>query len=187
MENNDQGGIKRSNEKPLRIKKLISVEDGSAICEKKWKQTAICDPDNTKQTSNGSPSRRIKDAICLTDPEQRKGEKKNVGERVSYEQNKENQSRKQYSLRSKAKTQKEESDIRSSAISRMSSRNSASTMETNGISMCAKPVSPDRKLLLDKLVIIMVIKLLIITWIVLVINQLISTWIVLVTKQLITT
>ena len=145
MENNDQGGIKRSNEKPLRIKKLISVEDGSAICEKKWKQTAICDPDNTKQTSNGSPSRRIKDAICLTDPEQRKGEKKNVGERVSYEQNKENQSRKQYSLRSKAKTQKEESDIRSSAISRMSSRNSASTMETNGISMCAKPVSPDMK------------------------------------------
>ena len=109
MENNDQGGIKRSNDKPLRIKKLISVEDGSAIYEKKWKQTAMCDPNNTKQTSNGSLSRRIKDSICITDPEQRKGEKKNIGERVSYEQSKGNQSRKQYSLRSKAKKNRKKS------------------------------------------------------------------------------
>ena len=62
-----------------------------------------------------------------------------------YEQRKENQSRKQYSLRSKAKEQKEESDIGSSAISSMSSRNSTSAMETNEISVCAKPVSPDMK------------------------------------------
>ena len=109
MENNDQGGIKRSNNKPLRIKKLISVEDGSAIYEKKWKQTAMCDPNNTKQTSNGSLSRRIKDSICITDPEQRKGEKKNIRERVSYEQSKGNQSRKQYSLRSKAKKNRKKS------------------------------------------------------------------------------
>ena len=124
---------------------MITVEDGSAICEKRWKQTAMCDPDNTRQTSNESPPRRIKDFICITDPEQRKGEKKNVGERVSYEQRKENQSRKQYSLRSKAKEQKEESDIGSSTISSMSSRNSTSAMETNEISVCAKPVSPDMK------------------------------------------
>ena len=124
---------------------MITVEDGSAICEKRWKQTAMCDPDNTRQTSNESPPRRIKDFICITDPEQRKGEKKNVGERVSYEQRKENQSRKQYSLRSKAKEQKEESDIGCSAISSMSSRNSTSAMEKNEISVCAKPVSPDMK------------------------------------------
>ena len=124
---------------------MITVEDGSAICEKRWKQTAMCDPDNTRQTSNESPPRRIKDFICITDPEQRKGEKKNVGERVSYEQRKENQSRKQYSLRSKAKEQKEESDIGSSTISSMSSSNSTSAMETNEISVCAKPVSPDMK------------------------------------------
>ena len=145
MKNKDQGGIKRSNVKPLRTKKMITVEDGLAICEKRWKQTAICDPDNTRQASNESPPRRIKDFICITDPEQRKGEKKNVGERVSYEQRKENQSRKQYSLRSKAKEQKEESDIGCSAISSMSSRNSTSAMEKNEISVCAKPVSPDMK------------------------------------------
>ena len=139
MDNKDQGGIKKSNKKPLRIKKMITVEDGSAICKKGWKQIAMCDPDNTRQTSNASPPRRIKDSICITDPEQSKGEG------GSYEQSKENQSRKQYSLRSKAKEQKEESDIGSSAISSMSSRNSTSAMETNEISVCAKPVSPDMK------------------------------------------
>ena len=82
MENKDQGGIKRSNEKPLRIKKMITVEDGSAICKKGWKQTAMCDPDNTRQASNASPPSRIKDFICITDPEQSKGE------RISYEQRK---------------------------------------------------------------------------------------------------
>ena len=95
MENKDEGGIKRSNEKPLRIKKMITVENDSAICEEGWKQTAMCDPDNTRQTSNGSPLRRIRDSICIADPDQRKREKKNVGERGSYEQRKENQSRKQ--------------------------------------------------------------------------------------------
>ena len=145
MENKDQGGTERSNEKSLRIKKMTTVEDGSVICEKGWKQTAMCDPDKTRQTSNGSPPRRIKDSICITDPEQRKGEKKNVRKRGSYEQRKENQSRKQYSLRSKAKEQKEESDIGCSAISSMSSRNSTSAMEKNEISVCAKPVSPDMK------------------------------------------
>ena len=84
---------------------MITVEDGSAICDKGWKQTAMCDPDNTRQTSNGSPPRRIKDSTCITDPEQRKGEKKKGGERGSYEQRKESQSRKHYSLRSKAKEQ----------------------------------------------------------------------------------
>ena len=34
MENKDQGGIEGSNEKPLRIKKMITAEDGSAVCEK---------------------------------------------------------------------------------------------------------------------------------------------------------
>ena len=138
MENKDQGGIKRSNERPLKIKKMIPAEDGSAICERGWKQTAMCDPDSTRQTSNGSPPRRTKDTICITNPEQRKGEKKNLGKRGSYEQRKENQSRKQNSLRSKAKEQKEESDIRSSAISSMSSRNSTSAVETNEISVCVK-------------------------------------------------
>ena len=89
MENKDQGGIEGSNEKPLRIKKMITVEDGSAVCEKGWKQTAMCDPDNTRQTSNGIPPRRIKDSIWIIDPEQMKGEKKKVGERGSYEQKKE--------------------------------------------------------------------------------------------------
>ena len=74
MENKDQGGTERSNEKSLRIKKMTTVEDGSVICEKGWKQTAMCDPDNTRQTSNGSPPRRIKDSICITNPKQRKGE-----------------------------------------------------------------------------------------------------------------
>ena len=111
-----------------------------AICEK---HSAICNPNNTRQTSNGSPPRRIKDSICITDPEHRKGEKKNVGKRGSYEQRKENQSRKLHSLRSKAKEQKEESDIRNSAISIMSSKNSTSAMETNEICVCAKPVSLD--------------------------------------------
>ena len=138
MENKDQGGIKRSNERPLRIKKMITAEDGSAVCERGWKQTAMCDPDNTRQTSNGSPPRRIKDSICITEPEQRKVEKTNVGERGSYKQRKENQSRKQNSLRSKAKEQKEESDIGGYAISSMSSRNSTSAMETNEISVCVK-------------------------------------------------
>ena len=138
MENKDQGGIKRSNERPLRIKKMITAEDGSAVCERGWKQTAMCDPDNTRQTSNGSPPRRIKDSICITEPEQRKVEKTNVGERGSYKQRKENQSRKQNSLRSKAKEQKEESDMGGYAISSMSSRNSTSAMETNEISVCVK-------------------------------------------------
>ena len=95
MENKDESGIKRSNEKPLRIKKMITVEDDSVICEEGWKQTAMCDPDNTRQTSNGSPLRRIRDSICIADPDQRKREKENVGERGSYEKRKENQSRKQ--------------------------------------------------------------------------------------------
>ena len=103
MENKDQGGIKRSKEKPLRIKELITTEDGSAICEKMLKQIAMCDPDNTRQISNGSPQRRIKDYTCITDPEHILN--KNVGERGSYKQRKEDQSRKQYSLRSNAKEQ----------------------------------------------------------------------------------
>ena len=103
MGHKDQGGINRSKEKPLKTKKMITVEDDAAICEKRWKQTAMCDPDNTRQTSNGSPSRRIKDSTCITDPEHIP--KKNVWERGLYEQRKENQSRKQYSLISKAKEQ----------------------------------------------------------------------------------
>ena len=43
----DQGGIERSKEKPSRIKKVITVEDGPTFCEKRWKQTAMNDPDNT--------------------------------------------------------------------------------------------------------------------------------------------
>ena len=143
MEDKDRGGIGRNKEKPGRIKKVITVEDGPAFCEKKWKQTAVSDPDNTRQTSsNGSRPRRIEDSICITDPEHLK---KNVGERVSYEQRKENQSRKQYSLRSKAKEQKEKSDIGGSEIPSMSSRKPTSTMEANEISVCAKSVSPDMK------------------------------------------
>ena len=64
---------------------------------------------------------------------------------VHMNKGKKKQSRKQYSLRSKAKEQKEESDIRSSSISSMSSRKTTSTMETNEMSVCAKPVSPDMK------------------------------------------
>ena len=48
MGHKDQGGINRSKEKPLKTKKMINVEDGSAICEKSWKETAMCDPDNTR-------------------------------------------------------------------------------------------------------------------------------------------
>ena len=95
-----QAGIKRSKKKPLRITKMVTVEDGPPICEKRWKQTAICDPDNTRRTSNEIPPRRIKDSAYITDLEHLK---KNVGEKDSYEQRKENQSRKQCSLRSKAK------------------------------------------------------------------------------------
>ena len=62
---------------------MINVEDGLVFCEKRWKQAAICDPDNV---------------------------------RGSYEQRKENQSRKQYSLKSKVKEQKEVSDIWNLAI-----------------------------------------------------------------------
>ena len=76
MDNKDQSGTKGSNEKTLRIKKMITVEDDSVICEKGWKQTAMCDPDNTRQTSNTSPPRRIKDSLCITDPEQKKGRRK---------------------------------------------------------------------------------------------------------------
>ena len=107
MEDKNQGGIRRSKEKPGRIKKVITVEDGPKFSEKKWKRTTMSDPDNTRQTS---------------------------------ERREKNQSRKQYSLRSKAKEQKQESDIGSSSIS---SRKPTSTMETNEISVCAKPVSPD--------------------------------------------
>ena len=53
---------------------------------------------------------------------------------------KSNQSRKQYSLRSKAKEQKKESDIGVSEIPSMSSRKPTSTMETNEIPVCAKSV-----------------------------------------------
>ena len=62
---------------------MINVEDGLVFCEKRWKQAAMCDPDNV---------------------------------RGSYEQRKENQSRKQYSLTSKVKEQKEVSDIWNLAI-----------------------------------------------------------------------
>ena len=41
MENKDQSEIKRSNEKPLRIKKMVITEESSAICEKVWKQIAM--------------------------------------------------------------------------------------------------------------------------------------------------
>ena len=78
-------------------------------------------------------------------PRTKKREKENIGERGSNEQRKENQSRKQYSLRSKAEEQREESDRGSSAISSMSSRNSTSAMERNEISVRAKPVSSDMK------------------------------------------
>ena len=44
MEDKDQGGIGRNREKPGRIKKVITVEDDPAFCEKKWKQTAVSDP-----------------------------------------------------------------------------------------------------------------------------------------------
>ena len=60
-------------------------------------------------------------------------------------------------------------------------------METNGISMCAKPVSPDMKAPTGQAGNHHGDQAVKIAWIVLVINQLISTWIVLVTKQLITT
>ena len=62
---------------------MINVEDGLVFCEKRWKQAAMCDPDNV---------------------------------RGSYEQRKENQSRKQYSVKSKVKEQKEVSDIWNLAI-----------------------------------------------------------------------
>ena len=62
---------------------MINLEDGLVFCEKRWKQAAMCDPDNV---------------------------------RGSYEQRKENQSRKQYSLKSKVKEQKEVSDIWNLAI-----------------------------------------------------------------------
>ena len=56
MEDKGQGGIRRNKEKPGRIKKVITVEDAPKFCEKKSKQTAMSDPDNTRQTSsNGSP------------------------------------------------------------------------------------------------------------------------------------
>ena len=133
MENKDQGGITE----------MIAVENDPAVSEKRWKETAMRDPDNTRQISSGSPPRRIKESICITDPEHLL--KKNVGERDSYKQRKENQSRKQYSLRSKAKEQKEESYIGSSATLSLSSRKSASAMEPNKIFVCTKPVSPDMK------------------------------------------
>ena len=102
----------------------------------------MSDPYNTRQkSSNGNPLRRIKDSICITDPEHLL--KKNVGEKSSYEQRKENQSKKQYSLRSKTKEEKEESDIGSSEIPSMSSRKPSSIMETNDISVCIKSVSPE--------------------------------------------
>ena len=102
----------------------------------------MSDPDNTRQkSSNGNPLKRIKDSICITDPEHLL--KKNVGEKSSYEQRKENQSKKQCSLRSKTKEEKEESDIGSSEIPSMSSRKPSSIMETNDISVCIKSVSPE--------------------------------------------
>ena len=196
MEDKDEGGIGRNKEKPGRIKKVITVEDGPGFCEKKWKQAAVSDPDNTRQTSsNGSRPRRIEDSICITDPEYLK---KNVGERALYEQRKESQSRKQYSLRSKAKEQKEKSDIGSSEIPSMSSRKATSTTETNEISVCAKSVSPDMKAPTERLEIgmvtviittwvVLLTKQLITAWVALVINWLITTWVVLLTKQLMTT
>ena len=39
---------------------MITVEDGPAVCEKRWRQTAMCDPDNTRQTSNGSSPKKDK-------------------------------------------------------------------------------------------------------------------------------
>ena len=56
----------------------------------------MSDPDKTKQgSSNGSLPRGMKYFIGIPDPEHLL--KKNLGERGSYEQRKENQSRKQYS------------------------------------------------------------------------------------------
>ena len=96
----EKSGQELPREKVVLLKgneKMIVIDDGSEYC----------DPDNTRQTSpNGNPPRGIEDPICITDPEHLL--KKNVAERDSYEQRKENQSRKQYSLRSKTKEQKEE-------------------------------------------------------------------------------
>ena len=69
-------------------------------------------------------------------------EKKRRGEEFN-EQRKENQSKKQYSLRSKTKEEKEESDIGSSEIPSMSNRKPSSIIETNDISVCIKSVSPE--------------------------------------------
>ena len=70
MEDKIQEGIRRSKDKPGRIKKVTTVENGLKFCKKKWKQTTTSDPDNTRQiSSNGSPPRRIKDSVCITDPE----------------------------------------------------------------------------------------------------------------------
>ena len=92
----------------------------------------MSDPDNTRQvSSNETPPKSIKNFICITDPEHLL--RKNAGEADSYEQRKENQSRKQYILRSKAKQQKEESDVGSSAISKESSKKPTSIMKTNEI------------------------------------------------------
>ena len=55
-------------------------------------------------TQDGSPPRIIKDSTYITDPDHLL--KKNVGERGSYKHKKENQPRKHYSLRSKAKEKK---------------------------------------------------------------------------------
>ena len=50
IEDKNQGGIRRNKEKTGRIKKMITVKDDPKFCEKKWKQTTMSDPDNTRQT-----------------------------------------------------------------------------------------------------------------------------------------
>ena len=71
-------------------------------------------------------------------------------------------------------------------------------METNKISVCAKPVSPDMTAPTEQTgnqhgnsdnnyMVVLVTKQLITTWVVLVTKQLITTWVELETKQLITT
>ena len=40
MEDKDQGRIRRNKEKPRRIKKVITAEDGPKMCEKKWKKNS---------------------------------------------------------------------------------------------------------------------------------------------------
>ena len=51
MEDKKHSGIRRNKEKPGRIKKVITVEDGPEFFEKKWKQTTMSNP-YASQTQN---------------------------------------------------------------------------------------------------------------------------------------